>query len=663
MKLWLFIFTLFSTLVSLPTQASLLDSLKANSGEDTFLPVEQAFPIFVSSTAEGVTANWKNADGYYLYQHRIYLKQGDTKLIPVTWSKKGKEKYDEAFGDIVAYYGELSVTFDISTLAAGEATLYYQGCADAGLCYPPQRYPVTIYEHQVTSDKQLAEVQELEQEQIAESIATIEAHEKAVIEQAALEQTQADNTEAEATTAASVKKEAEKQATAEKVSSSDDTLVVKNAEQTESAQVNQAPIITGNDWFSGRSALAVVGIFFLLGLGLTFTPCVLPMVPILTSVVLGQEKPSPARGFVLSSTYVMGMAITYTGAGLTVGLLGAGANIQAWMQDPAILAGFAILFVLLALSMFGLYELQLPSGLRNRLNALSQQQKGGHLASVFLIGVLSALVVSPCVSAPLAGALAYLSTTGDVLLSGLALFALSLGMGTPLIILGTTGASVLPKAGVWMDRIKYLFGFMLLAVAIWLVSRSLPESLVLALWGVLAVGAGISAGALSSVKGTTQWVLKVIGLISFVYGTLALAGAIQGHTDPLNPIGKSHQTAHETPFIKTESVAEVKALIANSDAPVMLDLYADWCISCKVMDKEIFAQTDAQEALSHLLWVQLDMTDNTDEQQDLLKEHDVFGPPTVLFFENQTGVLKGKIIGERHKEAFLTESLAVIPQP
>ena len=255
--------------------------------------------------------------------------------------------------------------------------------------------------------------------------------------------------------------------------------------------------------------------------------------------------------------------------------------------------------------------------------------------------------------------MAYLSTTGDAFTGGLALLALGMGMGTPLIILGTTGASVLPKAGMWMDRIKYLFGIMLIGVAIWLVSRVLPAALVLALWGALAIGAGISAGALNTVKGATQWTLKIIGLICFSYGVIAIAGAVNGHSNPLNPIGKTSKEAHQTPFIKTDSVAEVKELIANSDAPVMLDLYADWCISCKVMDKEIFAQADAQDALSHLLWVQLDVTENSAEQQALMKEADIFGPPTVLFFENKTGTLVGKIIGERHKEAFIAEALSI----
>ena len=573
---WLLLFSL-----CLPAQASLLDSLNSNDAE--FLPVEQAFPVTTNASPGVVSAEWQSVDGYYLYQHRIYLKQNKQRIDPVSWSKDGKEKYDEAFGDIIAYYGDLTVTFDTHELTPGAATLHYQGCADAGLCYPPQTLAVEVIE--------------------------------------------------------------------------------SSAKQEISPASNATPANSTTSWFEGRSTLAVLGIFFLLGLGLTFTPCVLPMVPILTSVVLGGGNTTPARGFWLSFLYVTGMAITYAAAGLAVGLLGAGANVQALMQSPPVLIGFAVLFLVLSLAMFGVYELQLPSGLRNRLNNISQKQNGGSAVSVFIIGVLSALVVSPCVSAPLAGALAYLSTTGDAFSGALALLALGFGMGTPLIILGTTGATVLPKAGAWMNRIKYLFGFMLIGVAIWLVSRLLPGPLVLALWGALAVAVGIVAGALSSPTESAQRWLKTPALMIFIYGVVAIAGALQGNSDLLNPIGESTHSESEAPFVKTTSIAEINTLIAESQQPVMVDLYADWCISCKVMDKEIFAQEDSQLALRHLLWVQLDLTDNTEEHKAFMNTHGVFGPPTVLFFEAGSDNSQGRIIGERHKSEFVQEALGIVPAP
>ncbi|MEE3159393.1 MAG: protein-disulfide reductase DsbD [Pseudomonadota bacterium] len=580
--LWLLLF-----ITSIPAHSGLLDGL---GGSDDFLPVEQAFPLETYTEPGQITAHWQNADGYYLYEHRIYLTQGAVRLDPATWSKDGKEKYDEAFGDIVAYYGQLEVSFDTASLTPGTATLHYQGCADAGLCYPPQTSEVVITEP------------------VANPI----------------------------TDAASTGDSA--------ISSS------------------QSSASSDDSFFSGRSLPTVIGIFFLLGLGLTFTPCVLPMVPILTSVVLGGAKTSAGRGFWLSFLYVTGMAITYAAAGLTVGLLGAGANVQAMMQSPPVLIGFAIFFIVLSLSMFGVYELQLPSGIRNRLNAASQKQSGGQAGSVFVIGVLSALVVSPCVSAPLAGALAYLSTTGDATSGALALLALGFGMGTPLIVLGTTGASVLPKAGMWMERIKYLFGIMLIGVAIWLVSRLLPGYIVLGLWGALAVGAGVSAGALNTANEGPQRLIKPVAVGVFAYGIIALAGAVSGRSDPLNPLGHA-EDVHVSPFYQTESAAEVKGLIADANTPVMLDLYADWCISCKIIDKEIFATDEAQQRLSHVQWIQLDVTDNTDEHQTFMKAQAVFGPPTVLFFEPGADNASGRIIGEREKDDFLQEALNISPAP
>lgn len=575
--LWLLLF-----ITSIPAHSGLLDGL---GGSDDFLPVEQAFPLEAYSSQGQVTARWDSADGYYLYEHRIYLTQSSERIDPVSWSKDGKEKYDEAFGDIIAYYGQLEVSFDTTQLSPGAATLHYQGCADAGLCYPPQTLEITV-------------------------------------------------------------------------------VPASPSQSSEAGQSNSSVSTdSGSDsFFSGRSLPAVIGIFFLLGLGLTFTPCVLPMVPILTSVVLGGGKTSPGRGFWLSLLYVTGMAITYAAAGLTVGLLGAGANVQAMMQSPPVLIGFAIFFVVLSLSMFGVYELQLPSGLRNRLNAVSQKQSGGHAGGVFIIGVLSALVVSPCVSAPLAGALAYLSTTGDATSGAFALLALGFGMGTPLIVLGTTGASVLPKAGMWMERIKYLFGIMLIGVAIWLVSRLLPGNIVLGLWGALAVGAGVSAGALNTASEGPQRLIKPVAVGVFAYGIIALAGAVSGRSDPLNPLGHA-EDVHVSPFYQTESVEEVKSLIADANTAVMVDLYADWCISCKIMDKEIFATGEAQQRLSHVQWVQLDVTDNTDAHQAFMKAQAVFGPPTVLFFQPGAVNASGRIIGEREKDDFLREALNISPAP
>lgn len=585
-------------------QAGILDSL--TESEPKFLPVTEAFPFQIEQQGNQLSVIWDSADEYYLYKKKILLKQGKQKFKAASFSEEGELKHDEAFGEVIVFYGQVEARFDLKALTPNtEAILGFQGCADAGLCYPPQKIDFDI-------------------------------------DWTAVEADQASKTSQSPTTTTS------------------DT-------QTTTQTVSQPET---DSWIEGKSWFSVVGLFFILGLGLTFTPCVLPMVPILTSIVIGQQKHTPAKGFVLSTTYVMGMAITYAAAGVTVGLLGAGANIQAWMQTPWILTIFAILFLVLSLSMFGLYELQLPSGLRNRLNNMNQKQKGGSLISVFLMGVLSALVVSPCVSAPLAGALVYLSTTGDAWLGGSALLALGLGMGTPLIILGTSGASMMPKAGGWMDQIKAFFGILLIGVAIWLLSRFLDATLVLAMWGILAIVYAIYLGAIEPIEPAQTGVkrtVKGIGFVILVYGVLALIGALQGNDDPLKPLASAHASSGSnnqqnlssaSAFKNIENRAQLDAAIknhlaANPDGAVMLDYYADWCIACKVMEKAVFHEADVQAYWPELLWLQIDVTDQTSEQVELMTEFNLFGPPSMLFFTKEGEKDKLRILGEMHKAEFI----------
>lgn len=582
------------SLFSISAQAGILDGL---TQERKFLPVAEAFPYQVNQQGAELSVIWDTADDYYLYRKKILLKQGKVKHLATSFNQEGILKHDEAFGEVIVFYGQSEALFDLTPLDANQPVqLRFQGCAEAGLCYPPQKIDLDI---------DWAAVKEAQKSQ-----------------QAVLTQ------------------EAPKQVAASKPSE--------------------------DNWFVGRSWFSIVGIFFLLGLGLTFTPCVLPMVPILTSIVVGQEKHSPSKGFVLSTTYVLGMAITYAAAGVTVGLLGAGANISNWMQTPWVLSIFALLFFVLSLSMFGLYELQLPSGLRNKLNGINQKQKGGNLIGVFLMGVLSALVVSPCVSAPLAGALVYLSTTGDAWLGGSALLALGLGMGAPLIALGTTGASVLPKAGGWMDKVKAFFGVLLIGVAIWLLSRFVDATLILALWALLAIVYAVSLGALDQADNGKQNVVRGLAIALLVYGIVALIGALQGNDDPLNPIAASHSSGNgdaqlhsiESPFQKVYNQQQldqaVKAhLNANPNGAVMLDYYADWCIACKVMEKEVFHLQDVQQHWPELLWLQVDVTDQTPEQVELMENYDLFGPPSMLFFKASGEQADLRILGEMHKQQFV----------
>ena len=585
-----FIFSFLLLTLASSTQANLLSSLLGKD-EPKFLPVEQAFPLTTHIEDAQLLASWNTTQDYYLYQHRIFLEQNGTKHLPFIYSQPGIEKNDETFGLITAFYGPLDVRFDLTLLEPGIVTLHHQGCADAGLCYPPQSLDITL-------------------------------------------------------TAADIKPSTPNQ--------------ISTSEQT--AETNTA---VNDNFFANRSALAIAGLFFLLGLGLTFTPCVLPMVPILTSVVLGQGTESGKRGFLLSSTYVIGMAITYALAGVMVGLLGAGANIAALMQTPWVLSLFALLFVGLALSMFGVYDLQLPAALRNRLSATSAKQQGGRFISVFFIGVLSALIVSPCITAPLAAALVYISTTGDALLGGMALLALGLGMGTPLIALGTTGASILPKAGGWMDQVKIFFGVMLLAVAIWLIARFMPASISLTLWAILAIIYAIVLGALETASSLIQRFFKGVAWVLLLYGVFSLAGALMGNGNPLRPLASVNSLSsspqisgqaeiqRSSPFYVTSSVTELEQKIKDAPGLVMVDLYADWCISCIIMEKEIFAQQDVQTFMADTLWLQLDINDNTLEQREFMQRFGIFGPPTILFFNSNQELRQNRIIGELTKEEFM----------
>ncbi len=571
------------TLLSAFSQASLLDSLMGSKPK--FLPADQAFPLAASVEQQQLIATFNSGKDYYLYKHRLFIEQAGEKREPFQLSQAGIEKEDEYFGEITAFYGPLEARFDLSGLAEGTVTLHHQGCAEAGLCYPPQTKTFEL-----TADH----IKALKQPPIANS-----------------------------------------------------SSVAK-------------PIKAEHSWFDGKSWWAIAGIFFVLGLGLTFTPCVLPMVPILTSVVLGQGTESGKRGFLLSTTYVLGMALTYAAAGVLMGLLGAGANVQMWLQTPWVLIVFAVLFAVLALSMFGLFELQLPSGLRNRLNNISSRQQGGKWVGVFVMGMLSALIVSPCISAPLAAALVYISSTGDAALGGMALLALGLGMGAPLIALGTTGASVLPKAGAWMEQIKIFFGVILLAVAIWLLARILPATLSLTLWALLAIVYALVLGALEPASSLMQRFIKGIAWVVLVYGILALAGALMGNSNPLQPltfnvgqITNSSSSKNSSPFFRTDSVAELEQQINSAPGLVMVDLYADWCISCKIMEKEIFEQADIQQTLSNVRWLQLDVTFNNPDHLAFMQQLKIFGPPTILFFDQGEEITNKRIVGEVSKAEFI----------
>jgi len=405
-------------------------------------------------------------------------------------------------------------------------------------------------------------------------------------------------------------------------------------------------------------------LFLGLGIGLAFTPCVFPMFPILSSIIVGQGKGiSTKKSFLYSLSYVLGMAFTYALAGVIVGYFGAAANIQLYLQTPWVLTIFAALFVTLSLSMFGLFELALPRFIQDRLQGVNQNQQGGKIVSIILMGAISALVVSPCVSAPLAGILAYISATGDALIGGISLLFLALGMGIPLLVIGTGGGRFLPKSGNWMNNIKSLFGVALLAVAIWLLERILMPEITLLLWAALLIGSSVYLGAFEQAISGLQKLNKALGLFLFIAGFILMLGAASGQTDPLRPlrfststnnsemISHNKQLAH---IITSRSEFEDALDFAQSKNKVMiLDFYADWCVACKVLENHVFSDPQVQSALSDFIFIQLDMTKNTTEQLALLEEFDLFGPPGVLFFKNKQRLNEADLIGEFDKTDFL----------
>ncbi|SFM51257.1 protein-disulfide reductase DsbD [Marinobacter zhejiangensis] len=573
--------------------------LFSSTGSD-FLPVDEALPFSFSSTGSQVTLTWDITPGHYLYRDRIAITTMDDGVIvgPPEYSIAGDSKEDPFFGLVTVFEQPVTATIPIS-LPAGvnEANLQvtYQGCAEAGLCYPPQTRDVLFYPgNDATADGSAAPA------------------------------------------------------------------------QASSTRIDTDSATGLANLLANRSTATIAAIFLLLGLGLTFTPCVLPMVPIISSLVSSQNTQTHTHALMLSVSYVMGMALTYAAAGVITGLLGASFNLQAQLQSPWVLGVFAALFVAFALSMFNVYDLQLPRFLRDRLNHASHQLTGSRIASVFGIGALSALIVSPCVSAPLAGSLLYISTTQDGVLGGIALFSLGVGMGLPLILVAVGGRRLLPATGPWMNVVKSFYGIMLLAVAIWLVERMLPAWTTLTLWGLLAAITGVQLGAFDHAKAGWERTWKGFGLVLFAYGLALLTGALTGAHDPLKPLSAftastSRAQAMEAPetsaFLTLASTTELEQELqqaADAGTPVMLDFYADWCISCKVMEREVFATAEVRSLLSGYRWLQLDVTDNTAEHQALLDRLGLFGPPAILFFADDGREVEDlRVLGEMNQRQFL----------
>ncbi len=572
---------------SLGALASLGQKLGFGAGEPEFLEPDQAFLLSAEVTPAGDTllARWEIAEGYYLYRDKFsFTSEAADPTLGTPDLPPGKIKNDPYFGEMAIHVDEVVARIPLRRDSADAGTLTftagYQGCADGGICYPPLKKQLTVA---------LPRLQAVAPPAAATPAATTPAAPASLSEQ--------------------------------------DTIAASLA--------------------SGASLLTVLS-FFGFGLLLAFTPCVFPMIPILSGIIVGHgTKVTTRRAFVLSLVYVLAMALTYTVAGVLAGLFGS--NLQATFQNPWILGSFAALFVVLSLSMFGLYDLQVPNWAQSRISAASNRQQSGSLTGVAVMGFLSALIVGPCVAAPLAGALIYIGQTGDAVLGGLALFALSLGMGAPLLVIGTSAGKLLPKAGPWMNPIKAVFGVLLLGVAIWMLERILPAPLTMSLWAALLIVSAIYLGALDSVPPEgSGWrrLWKGAGLVMLLYGAVLLVGAAGGGRDVFQPLrgvgfvqGGAVQ-ANTLPtaglqFRRIKSVADLEREVAQANRAgqgVMLDFYADWCVTCKEMEHETFSDTGVQAALAGTLLLQADVTDNDDVDQALLREFGLIGPPTIMFF-------------------------------
>ncbi len=565
-------------------------ALIAPATAQELIPPEQAFRASVRTLApDQLEVRVDITDGYYLYKNNFQFRSEPESVVAGTPSlPPGKKHNDEFFGEVETYRDAVVFTLPVSApadVSQFELTVISQGCADIGVCFPPhpQYLPVDLTRTAAPASAGLL---------------------------------------------------------ARLGISNDDPPAIDTPATARPASVpsgDESSRIAG--LFDQQSLPLVLLSFFGFGLLLSFTPCTFPMIPILSGIIVGQgHKITKTRALVLSLVYVLGMAVTYALAGVAAGL--SGTLLSAALQNAWVLGGFALLFVVLSLSMFGFYELQLPTALQSRLSDTASHKQGGALGGVAIMGVLSALIVGPCVAAPLAGALLYIAQTGDAVLGGVALFVMALGMGAPLVAVGVAARSVLPKAGPWMEGVKKAFGVILLGVAVWLISPVVPAIVPMLAWGALLVFSGIFLHALDPLPNHArnwQRFWKGIGVIALITGGAMLIGALGGSRDPLQPLAALRSTQAATvntapQFERVVSVAALDARIAAATQPVMLDFYADWCVSCKEMERFTFSDPGVQARMGRMLLLKADVTANNADDQALLKRFGLFGPPGIIFF-------------------------------
>jgi len=618
MKQWFLPFAIFTALLlANPIKSySAVNPIQAitssQSSDEDFLKREQAFQISADLDENQLYVRWKIADGYYLYKKRFnFSVEGATMGEPVY--PVGEMKYDEFFEEeleVFHHFVEIHIPLTKMSskivLSAGS-----QGCAEDGLCYTPIVETLSF-----TPDPQFVDA------------SVTPAQEKVATQDSATESTPV---------------------------SSPKKATFKDLSNDQQAVAN---------YLKDSNALIAIGLFLLLGLGLTFTPCVFPMMPIIASIIAGQDKPSTSKAFWLSFTYVQGVAVTYVLLGILTASVGH--SLAGLFQSPAIIIGVALLFILLALSMFGFYELALPSSWQNKLTGLSNSQTGGTYLGVAIMGAISALIVSPCITAPLSGALLHIANTGDYVFGALAMYALAMGMGIPLIIIGVSEGKFMLKAGGWMNGVKAAFGVSLLAVAIIISDHLIPATLVLILWGLLFIGSGVYLGAFEAAP-DANWkkFWKVVGIAFVVTGIIYFVGAAQGNKDLFKPLTSQQttlgnsQNSTSLPFIQIPAdYQSLKQAITKANAQgktVMLDFYADWCVSCEEFARDIFPDPAVKKALVNSIWLQIDLSETNEKTNLLMDQLDILGLPSILFY-NLDGVEnpENRVTGYMSADEFVT---------
>ncbi|WP_276754046.1 protein-disulfide reductase DsbD [Pseudoalteromonas marina] len=564
-----FLFLLLVTLLIAPAKATsnnVLNDLLAPT-QQTFLPVTQAFEFDFDQQGRTLFIGWDIAPGYYLYKQKIEILAKDAS-IDVGSLGDGEIIEDEFFGKTEVFFQSVSIISKLSDVNEGAVVkVRYQGCAEAGLCYPPEVITIPL------------------------SVIAGEQSQNATPSNTA-------------------------SALTESTSQSDAAITKKDLSFTEQ--------------LASQSLAINLLVFFAVGVGLAFTPCVFPMFPILSSLIAGQQNLSTKKAFALSFVYIQGMAITYAALGLVVAALGG--QVQGYLQHPYVLISFSLLFVLLAMSMFGWYEIKLPSSVMNKLTQVSNNQKGGNYVGVFLMGVLSGLIASPCTTAPLSAALLYVAQSGDYLVGGLTLYVLSLGMGLPLLLLGTSGGKLLPKAGGWMEQVKTLFGFVMLVVPLILLERLISANIILLMAGILALAAALylhhwQSNQQQSKLKTGLWFAAML----LVFTGFSLA------KDYFWPV-QVQVNSQKNEFKHVANLAELKVAVDDANKQgrlVMVDLYADWCVACKEFEHYTFPDENVQKEFSHYQLIQIDLTESDSKTIELMEEYDVFGLPSILFFNTQ----------------------------